>query len=46
MYCFVFIFEDEEGCSVYIFYLVYIEVVKKNKFLMKDLFVVDYWGEE
>ena len=45
-HCFVLTFENEEGRSVYIPHPAHIEVSKKNKPLMKDLFVVDYWGEE
>lgn len=45
-HCFVLTFENEEGRGVYISHPAHIEVVKKNKPLMKDLFVVDYWGEE
>ncbi len=45
-HCFVLTFENEEGRSVYLPHPAHIEVAKKNKPLMKDLFVVDYWGEE
>ncbi len=45
-HCYVLTFENEEGRSIYLPHPAHIEVAKKNKPLMKDLFVVDYWGEE
>lgn len=45
-HCYVLTFENEEGRSIYLPHPAHMEVAKKNKPLMKDLFVVDYWGEE
>ncbi|MDN5215880.1 Dabb family protein [Fulvivirgaceae bacterium BMA12] len=45
-HCYVLTFANEEGRSIYLPHPAHIEVAKKNKPLMKDLFVVDYWGEE
>ena len=45
-HCFVLTFENEEGRSIYLSHPAHEEVANKNKPLMKDLFVVDYWGVE
>lgn len=45
-HCYVLTFENKEGRDVYLPHPAHIEVAKKNKPLMKDLFVIDYWGEE
>jgi len=45
-HCFVLSFEDEAGRNAYLPHPAHLEVAKKNKPLMRDLFVVDYWGEE
>lgn len=45
-HCYVLTFEDEAGRNAYLPHPAHLEVAKKNKPLMKDLFVVDYWGEE
>lgn len=45
-HCYVLTFENEEGRNVYISHPAHVDVAKKNKPLMKDLFVFDYWGED
>lgn len=45
-HCYVLTFENKEGRDVYLPHPAHIDVAKKNKPLMKDLFVIDYWGEE
>lgn len=43
MYCFMFIFKDDYGREVYLFYEVYIVLVNKIGFIIGDVLVMDYW---
>lgn len=45
-HCFVMTFESKEARDIYIPHPAHIKLAEKNKPLMKDLLVVDYWGEE
>ena len=45
-HCFVLTFEHVAGRDAYLPHPAHLEVVKKNKPLMKDLFVFDYVGEQ
>lgn len=45
-HCFVMTFESEAARDIYIPHPAHIKLAEKNKPLMRDLLVVDYWGEE
>ena len=45
-HCFILTFESEEDRDVYIPHPAHIRLAEKNKPLMKDLIVLDVWGEE
>ena len=45
-HCYTLTFENEEGRNIYLPHEAHMEVAKKNKPLLKDLFVLDYWGVE
>lgn len=45
-HCFILTFEDEAARDAYLPHPAHMEVVKKNKPMLKDLLVMDFWGEE
>ncbi|MFY0689915.1 MAG: Dabb family protein [Cyclobacteriaceae bacterium] len=45
-HCYVLTFENEAARDIYLPHPAHMEVAGKNKPLLKDLFVFDYWGEE
>ena len=45
-HCFIITFENEQARDAYIPHPAHIKLVEKNKPLMRDLLVVDVWGEE
>ncbi len=45
-HCFVLTFKNEADRNIYLDCEPHIVLANKNKPLLKDLFVVDYWGKE
>lgn len=45
-HCFVLSFENEAARDVYLPHPAHVAVVEKNKPLLSDLLVVDFWGKE
>ena len=45
-HCFILTFENEEARDSYIPHPAHLRLVEKNKPLMKDIIVLDVWGEE
>ncbi|MEM9340711.1 MAG: Dabb family protein [Bacteroidota bacterium] len=45
-HCFILTFESEEARDIYMPHPAHMEVVNKNKPLLNDLLVMEYWGVE
>lgn len=45
-HCYVLTFESEADRDIYIPHPAHIQLAEKNKPLMSDLIVIDFWGEE
>lgn len=45
-HCYILTFKDEAARDAYLIHPAHVEVANKNKPLMKDLFVIDVWGEK
>ena len=45
-HCFVLTFENEAARDIYLPHPAHTKVVEENKPMLKDLLVVDFWGEE
>lgn len=45
-HCYVLTFESEADRDIYIPHPSHIQLAEKNKPLMSDLIVIDFWGEE
>lgn len=45
-HCFILTFDDEKARDIYIPHPAHLELANKNKPLMKNLIVIDFWGEE
>ncbi|RED95954.1 Dabb family protein [Marinoscillum furvescens] len=45
-HCFIITFEDQAARDAYIPHSAHLELVKKNKPLMNDLLVLDFWGKD
>ena len=45
-HCFTVTFKDQDARDAYIPHPAHLKLVDKNKPLMTDLLVLDYWGEE